>query len=118
MKNKGAITSSKNGSVKNKSCQTDLIPFFDRLTSLVDKGNSVDIIYLNFTKAFDAVPHGILTSKLEKYGQDRITVRWIQNWLNNHYQSHYKWTNVKIVGGFKWGFYRVLLWIQCCLTFF
>lgn len=67
-------------------CQTNLISFFDKVTTLVDKGNAVDIIYLDFSKAFDKVPHGILIDKLLKIGLDGPTVRWVHNWLSNRTQ--------------------------------
>jgi len=43
---------------------------------------SVDAVYLDFSKAFDAVSHSILTGKLRKCGLDERSVRWIENWLN------------------------------------
>uniref|UniRef100_A0A2D4KL59 Reverse transcriptase domain-containing protein n=1 Tax=Micrurus paraensis TaxID=1970185 RepID=A0A2D4KL59_9SAUR len=80
------ITSSQHGFVKNRSCQTNLISFFNIVTKLVDQQNTVDIIYLDFSKAFDKVDHNLLLSKLEKSGIDSTTTRWTRNWLTNHTQ--------------------------------
>uniref|UniRef100_A0A674ICA9 Reverse transcriptase domain-containing protein n=4 Tax=Terrapene triunguis TaxID=2587831 RepID=A0A674ICA9_9SAUR len=80
------IGNSQHGFVKNKSCQTNLIAFFDRITSLVDKGEAVDVVYLDFSKAFDTVSHDILIDKLGKYNLDGATIRWVHNWLDNRTQ--------------------------------
>uniref|UniRef100_A0A670IGU3 Reverse transcriptase domain-containing protein n=1 Tax=Podarcis muralis TaxID=64176 RepID=A0A670IGU3_PODMU len=80
------ITNSQHGFLKNKSCQTNLISFFDRITSLVDEGNTVDVAYLDFSKAFDKVPHDILVKKLVKCGLDYATTQWICNWLTDRTQ--------------------------------
>ena len=46
-------------------------------------GKAGDVVYLSFSKAFDAVSHNILIDKLTKYRLGKWTVRWIENWLNS-----------------------------------
>ncbi|KAK4829899.1 hypothetical protein QYF61_007291 [Mycteria americana] len=46
------------------------------VTSLMDEGKAVDVVYLDFSKAFDAVSHSILLEKLAAHGLDRCTLHW------------------------------------------
>jgi len=46
----------------------------------------VDVVYLDFSKAFDTVSHNILLGKLRKCGLDEWSVTWIENWLNGRTQ--------------------------------
>jgi len=48
----------------------------------VDEGKAVDVVCLDFSKAFDTVPHSILMEKLAAHGLDGCTLCWIKNWLN------------------------------------
>ena len=41
--------------------------FWDEKTGLVDMGKAVDVVYLDFSKAFDAVSRNILIEKLMKW---------------------------------------------------
>ena len=74
------------GFTGGRSCQTNLIEFFDWVSKVLDKGGAVDIAYLDFSKAFDTVPHRRLLNKLETLGLDLKLVAWIQSWLQDRQQ--------------------------------
>ncbi|CAM4649274.1 unnamed protein product [Lepidochelys kempii] len=76
------IRNSQHGFTKGKSCLTNLIAFYVEITGSVDEGKAVDMLFLDFSKAFDMVSHSILASKLKKYGLDEWTIRWIESWLD------------------------------------
>ena len=54
--------------LKARSCLTHLLCFFEEITKWVDDGSPVDVIYLDFQKAFDKVPHQRLILKLTSHG--------------------------------------------------
>ena len=58
------IRSSQHGFMSKRSCLTNLLEYLEDLTKLIDEGNCVDIIYLDFAKAFDKVPHQRLNAKI------------------------------------------------------
>ncbi|KAF1512578.1 hypothetical protein FQV20_0000633, partial [Eudyptula albosignata] len=70
------IRPSQHGFTRGRSCLTNLISFYDQVTRLVDEGKAVDVVYLDFSKAFDTVSHSILLEKLAAHGLDRCTLRW------------------------------------------
>jgi len=80
------IMSSQHGFTKGKSYLTSLIAFYDDMTGWVDEGRAVDVVYLDFSKAFDTVSHNILPGKLRKCWLDEWSVGWIENWLNGRTQ--------------------------------
>ncbi|RMB89575.1 hypothetical protein DUI87_34043 [Hirundo rustica rustica] len=71
---------------RGRSCLTNLITFYEQVTCLVDAGRAVDVVHLDFSKAFDTVSHSILLDKLAALGLDRSTLCWVRNWLDGQAQ--------------------------------
>ena len=69
------------------SCQTQLISLIDDIAYAMDNHYQTDIILLDFSKAFDTVPHRHLLAKLQYYKIDNLVWKWIQSWLTEHSQS-------------------------------
>eukprot|EP00061_Rhincodon_typus_P012719 g38626.t1 len=60
----GRISNRQYGFVRRKSCLTNLIEFFEEMMKMIDEGKVIDVVYMDFSKAFDKVPHGRLGSVL------------------------------------------------------
>ncbi|KAM7080976.1 neuroguidin isoform 1-T3 [Ciconia maguari] len=76
------IKPSQHGFRKGRSCLTNLISFYDKVTRLVDEGKAVHVVYLDFSKDFGVVSHSILLEKLAAHGLDGCTLHWVKNWLD------------------------------------
>ena len=75
-----------NGFVSGRSCITHLLEVMDSWTEVVDEGGSVDVIYTDFQKAFDSVPHRRLMRKVSACGIRGKLFRWINEFLANRTQ--------------------------------
>ena len=80
------INHSQHGFLKARSCLTNLLCFFEEITKWVDEGSPVDVIYLDFQKAFDKVPHQRLIRKLKSHGMGNSIINWIEQWLTDRRQ--------------------------------
>jgi hypothetical protein len=74
------------GFVPNKACITNLIETLDAIKDATNKGYSVDLILLYFSKAFDKVSHKKLILKLRAYGINDVLVNWTETFLNGRRQ--------------------------------
>ena len=80
------LTDAQHGFRKKRSCETQLLLTVDDLASELDKAGQVDTILLDFSKAFDVVPHQRLVMKLHYYGIRGKTLCWVQSFLANRTQ--------------------------------
>ena len=69
-----------------RSCLSQLLEHHNKILEELEKSNNVDVIYLDFAKAFDKVGHGILLNKLKKIGINGKIDVWILNFLSNRQQ--------------------------------
>jgi hypothetical protein len=58
-----------------------LLDFFEAVAEEVDRGEPVDVLYFDFRKAFDRVPHKRLLLKLKAIGVEGRLLGWIKDWL-------------------------------------
>jgi hypothetical protein len=86
MENNNLIEDSQHGFVRGRSCATNLIEFFDYVTSIVDGGGAADAVFLDFAKAFDKVPKKRLLEKTRSIGIGGKVYTWIENWLSGRKQ--------------------------------
>ena len=69
------------------SCQTQLVEAVRDWASSMNNNKQNDILLLDFSKAFDTVPHKRLLNKLNYYGITGPTLQWINSFLSNHTQT-------------------------------
>ena len=77
------LNDSQHGFIKGKSCLTNLLEYLENVTKVLDEGDPLDIIYLDFAKVFDKVPHKRLIKKLEALVVfQEMSSRWIRQLAN------------------------------------
>ena len=75
------FSKAQHGFVTGRSCSTQLLELMEDLTETLDSNGDVDIIYLDFKKAFDKVPHKHLLKKLKGYDIQGKVHSWIKEFF-------------------------------------
>ena len=81
------LNKNQHGFRKFRSCLSQLIEHYDNILQAVSEGKNVDIIYLDYKKAFDVVDHHILLRKLKSRGITGNIGKWIANFISDRKQS-------------------------------
>ena len=74
------------GFCSGRSCLSQLLEHHNKILEELEKSNNVDVIYLDFAKAFDKVDQVILLNKLKNNGINGKIGVWIHNFLSNRQQ--------------------------------
>ncbi|BHF68997.1 hypothetical protein SprV_0301203800 [Sparganum proliferum] len=81
------LSDAQHGFRSGRSCVTNLLNCLERWTRSVDEGNALHVVYIDFKKAFDSVPHQRLLHKLSRIGVRGNLLKWIQSFLLDRRQT-------------------------------
>jgi len=96
------VTHYQHGFVAKKSCFTNLLETLEVWTDALDAGYDFDVVYLDYSKAFDSVPHLRLIQKLKGYEIGCSLLLWMESFLIGRLQrvvlngiaSHCQWSTI------------------------
>ena len=83
----GILHDSQHGFRKGRSWESQLVLAIHDLAKGIDDGSKIDAVLLDFSNAFDNVPHQRLLHKLSLYGVRGDILKWISAFLSNRTQS-------------------------------
>ena len=75
----GLIDETQHGSISGRSTVTQLIQQQKDILDILENGDNLELIYLDFAKAYDKVNHQILLKKIENMGIKGNTLAWIKH---------------------------------------
>ena len=79
MNENNILSPHQHGFRKGKSVETQMLECINEWTLSLDKKDSVDVVYFDFSKAFDRVSHRMLLNKLEKLGFHSTVVHGLES---------------------------------------
>ena len=74
------------GFITGRSTVIQLLHVLNMRTEIIDQGGDLEVVYCDFMKAFDKVPHHRLIHKIERYGILGYTLGWIKSFLSHRTQ--------------------------------
>ena len=83
---KHLISNLQHGFLRGRSTSTQLLIVLQDILANLDKNFQTDLIYLDFSKAFDSVPHNLLILKLKSFGFCGSLLAWFDNYLTGRTQ--------------------------------
>jgi ribonuclease P/MRP protein subunit RPP40 len=83
----GLFSNSQHGFRSGRSCLTQLLDHYDRVICALESGANCDVVYLDYSKAFDKVDIGILMERMKEKGISGKIGRWILSWLSGRVQA-------------------------------
>lgn len=86
LENNDFFSESQHGFRRGFSTTTQLLHMTNEILAIMDRGGQVDIIFLDFEKAFDRVPHKKMMMQLKSIICSEQTLRWLDSYLTHRKQ--------------------------------
>ena len=80
------VSKNQHAYLSGRSTTTNLVEYVSRLQQHMEKGDQVDAIYTDFSKAFDVIPHQLLLRKIYTFGVGDRIISWIASYLDGRRQ--------------------------------
>ena len=81
------INDHQHGFMPGRSCTSQLVGVLDKIGKVLARGEQIDVIYLDMTKAFNKVNHELLINKLRRFGFKTNLLNWLQTYLYHRRQQ-------------------------------
>ena len=82
----GFFNPNQHGFRSGRSCLSQLLEHYDNLLNILETGSNADVIYLDYSKAFDKVDFSIVLDKLLDMGVNGQVYDWIEAFLTDRIQ--------------------------------
>ena len=87
MESNGLLTDAQNGFRKGRCTQDTIFKIVQDVNTVLNSGQTLGAIYIDFKKAFDTIDHSKLVVKLGGYGLHESVVHWFKDYLVNRMQD-------------------------------
>ena len=87
LKSNGSLSNKQFGFLGGRSTVIQLLQIMDKWTEILDRGGVIDVVYCDFQKAFDTVPHKRLIEVLAYYGFTNPLLSWVKDFLTGRTQQ-------------------------------
>ena len=87
MNDHNLFNENQHGFRSGRSCLSQLLEQFDTILDIIEDNGNVDVIYLDFAKAFDKVDHTIVLNKIKSLGITGQIYNWLESFLRGRFQS-------------------------------
>ena len=87
LEDNNSFNPSQHGFRSGRSCLSQLLAHYDKILSQLEEGHNVDVIYLDFAKAFDKLDFNITLNKLKMLGIGGKIGKWVHSFLTGRHQS-------------------------------